>query len=99
MRHRKEIYKDGVLVNVFDDRRLAEEKEKKIAEIKSYANKLLSESDWKVVRATESGRNLDDDTSLSRRLTRSYSDEAENCVNSCEDLESLDRCQWSKHFK
>ena len=48
MGYRRELWKDGKLIGVHDDRNIEEEKERILDEIKKRASELLSATDWMV---------------------------------------------------
>jgi len=99
MGKRHELYKDGQLIEVHDDRVLEEEKNTDISQIKSCASELLSSTDWMITRAAEGGKPVPVEILTVRDAIRKASDEAEKTVNACETLEQLDQCQWVNNFK
>ena len=95
---RKEFYKDGKLIEVFDNRFLAEEKVLKIDEVKVHAKSLLSKTDWHIVRASELGIPVESNVLDTREAVRNASNQAEDMVNACNELINLDQCLWMDCF-
>jgi hypothetical protein len=60
-----------------------------IAQIKGQAGSLLASTDWKVVRAAEGGKPLDDETKDARIAIRTKSDEFEAQITACTTVEEL----------
>lgn len=60
-----------------------------IAQIKSQAGSLLASTDWKVVRAAEGGKPLDDEAKDARIAIRTKSDEFEAQIKACTTVEEL----------
>jgi len=99
MGHRQEIYKNGQLIEVYDDRVLEGEKLEVIEDIKRHTYDLLKETDWEILRASEGGKQASLDTLTLRDGARNASNSAERSVEACNTLEELDQCQWVAHFK
>jgi len=94
MGYRRELWKDGKLIGVHDDRNIEEEKERILDEIKKRASELLSATDWMVLRAAEGGKSVPMEVLVQRDTIRKISDEEEAVINACETLQQLDQCQW-----
>ncbi len=60
-----------------------------IAQVKAQAGSLLNATDWKVVRAAEGGKALDDETKAARIAIRTKSDEFEAQIKACTTVEQL----------
>ena len=60
-----------------------------IAQVKDTAGKMLSASDWKVVRAAEGIKPCDDTTLAFRASVRAYSDLLEASISDCSNVEEL----------
>lgn len=60
-----------------------------IAQVKTQAGSLLNATDWKVVRAAEGGKALDDETKAARIAIRTKSDEFEAQIKACTTVEQL----------
>ena len=65
-----------------------------IAQIKSQAASLLAPTDWKVIRASEGGKALDDETKEERVAIRTKSDEFEAQIKACNTVEELAALQF-----
>lgn len=65
-----------------------------IAQVKSQAASLLSPTDWKVIRAAEGGKALDDETKDARAAIRTKSDELEAQIKACNTVEELAALQF-----
>jgi hypothetical protein len=66
-----------------------------IAQVKSQAGSLLNATDWKVVRAAEGGKALDDETKAARIAIRTKSDEFETQIKACTTVEQLAALQFN----
>ncbi len=77
---------------------LAKKKEELVAHTKQIAGNILSQTDWKVVREVESGKKMDDATSLYRRVVRVASDTHEANIAACQTIEQLAELEinWPK---
>jgi hypothetical protein len=60
-----------------------------IAQVKAQAGSLLNATDWKVIRAAEGGKALDDETKAARIAIRTKSDEFEAQIKACTTVEQL----------
>ena len=60
-----------------------------IAQVKAQAGSLLNATDWKVVRAAEGGKALDDATKAERIAIRTKSDDFEAQIKACTTVEQL----------
>lgn len=65
-----------------------------IAQVKSQAASLLAPTDWKVIRAAEGGKALDDETKDARVAIRTKSDELEAQIKACNTVEELAALQF-----
>lgn len=65
-----------------------------IAQVKSQAASLLAPTDWKVIRAAEGGKALDDETKAARAAIRTKSDELEAQIKACNTVEELAALQF-----
>ena len=95
-KYRKETYKDGKLIDVFDNRDLAEEKLKRIKMVKQYTYEILKESDWEIIKAKELKKNVDKDLLDRRREVRLKCNEIEKKIEDSESLAELDVVPWDK---
>ena len=66
-----------------------------IAQVKAQAGSLLNATDWKVVRAAEGGKALDDETKATRTAIRTKSDEFEAQIKACTTVEQLAALQFN----
>jgi len=66
-----------------------------IAQVKAQAGSLLNATDWKVVRAAEGGKALDDETKAARIAIRTKSDEFEAQIKACTTVEQLAALQFN----
>ena len=66
-----------------------------IAQIKAQAGSLLNATDWKVVRAAEGGKALDDATKAERIAIRTKSDDFEAQIKACTTVEQLAALQFN----
>ena len=66
-----------------------------IAQVKAQAGSLLNATDWKVVRAAEGGKALDDATKAARIAIRTKSDEFEAQIKACTTVEQLAALQFN----
>ena len=66
-----------------------------ISQVKSQAGSLLAATDWKVVRAAEGGKLLDDETKDDRIAIRTKSDEFEAQITACTTVEELAALQFN----
>ncbi len=60
-----------------------------VAQVKETAGTLLAQSDWKVVRASEGVKPVDDETLAYRASVRSKSNDYEASINACTSVEEL----------
>jgi hypothetical protein len=60
-----------------------------IAQVKQTAGSLLSQTDWKVIRASEGGKPLDEDTKALRTAIRDKSNSLESQIIACTTVEEL----------
>ena len=65
-----------------------------IAQVKAQAGSLLNATDWKVIRASEGGKALDDETKAERVAIRTKSDEFEAQIKACKTVEELATLQF-----
>lgn len=65
-----------------------------IAQVKAQAGSLLNATDWKVIRASEGGKALDDETKAERVAIRTKSDEFEAQIKACKTVEELAALQF-----
>lgn len=91
MGYRRETYKNGVRIETVDTRTLEEVKAEKIALVKDQAGKRLSKSDWRIVKAMDTGIPVPSEIAQERAKIRSKSDELENIINNATELIQLDR--------
>lgn len=66
-----------------------------IAQVKAQAGSLLNATDWKVVRAAEGGKALDDETKAARTAIRTKSDDFEAQIKACTTVEQLAALQFN----
>jgi hypothetical protein len=66
-----------------------------ISQVKAQAGSLLNTTDWKVVRAAEGGKALDDETKNARTAIRTKSDEFEAQIKACTTVEQLAALQFN----
>lgn len=66
-----------------------------IAQVKAQAGSLLNATDWKVVRAAEGGKALDDATKAARTAIRTKSDDFEAQIKACTTVEQLAALQFN----
>lgn len=66
-----------------------------IAQVKAQAGSLLNATDWKVIRASEGGKALDDKTKAERVAIRTKSDEFEAQIKACATVEELANLQFN----
>lgn len=66
-----------------------------IAQVKAKAGSLLNATDWKVVRAAEGGKALDDATKAERIAIRTKSDDFEAQIKACTTVEQLAALQFN----
>ena len=66
-----------------------------IAQVKAQAGSLLNATDWKVVRAAEGGKALDDATKAERVAIRTKSDDFETQIKACTTVEQLAALQFN----
>ena len=66
-----------------------------IAQVKAQAGSLLNATDWKVVRAAEGGKALDDATKAERIAIRNKSDDFEAQIKACTTVEQLAALQFN----
>lgn len=66
-----------------------------IAQVKAQAGSLLNATDWKVVRAAEGGKALDDETKAARAAIRTKSDDFEAQIKACTTVEQLAALQFN----
>lgn len=66
-----------------------------IAQVKAQAGSLLNATDWKVVRAAEGGKALDDATKAERIVIRTKSDDFEAQIKACTTVEQLAALQFN----
>jgi hypothetical protein len=66
-----------------------------IAQVKAQAGSLLNATDWKVVRAAEGGKALDDATKAARTAIRTKSDDFESQIKACTTVEQLAALQFN----
>lgn len=69
-----------------------------VAHTKTIAGNILNQTDWKVVREVETGKRVDDVTSLYRSTIRIASDTHEANILSCQSIEQLAELEiiWPK---
>lgn len=82
---------DGTLTSIAKD--LASCKSWRIDEVKTNAGRILSQSDWKVIRSTETGVSLDDAVKTYRASIREQSNTFESQINACQTVEELEALQ------
>lgn len=68
---------------------LAQLKAQMIGQVKSIAGSLLSATDWRVVRAAEGVKPVDEDTLAKRAAIRAASDANEAAIQACESVDAL----------
>lgn len=66
-----------------------------IAQVKAQAGSLLNATDWKVVRAAEGSKALDDATKAARIAIRTKSDDFEAQIKACTTVEQLAALQFN----
>lgn len=66
-----------------------------IAQVKAQAGSLLNATDWKVVRAAEGGKAIDDATKAERIAIRTKSDDFEAQIKACTTVEQLAALQFN----
>jgi hypothetical protein len=66
-----------------------------IAQVKAQAGSLLAQTDWKVIRAAEGGKALDDATKAERIAIRTKSDDFEAQIKACTTVEQLAALQFN----
>jgi hypothetical protein len=66
-----------------------------IAQVKAQAGSLLNATDWKVIRAAEGGKALDEETKAARIAIRTKSDEFEAQIKACTTVEELATLQFN----
>lgn len=66
-----------------------------IAQIKQTAGAMLSPTDWKIIRATETGSQADAETLNARSAIRSASNANESAVNACSTVDELIALQFN----
>lgn len=66
-----------------------------IAQVKAQAGSLLNATDWKVIRAAEGGKALDDATKAERIAIRTKSDDFEAQIKACTTVEQLAAIQFN----
>jgi len=66
-----------------------------ISQVKAQAGSLLNATDWKVVRAAEGGKALDDATKAERIAIRTKSDDFEAQIKACTTVEQLAALQFN----
>ena len=71
--------------------KLSAEVERAIAQAKDTAGKLLAQSDWYVIRETETGTAIPEDWAEYRTAVRAYCDELEQKLSEATDHESFDQ--------
>lgn len=71
--------------------KLSAEVERAIAQAKDTAGKLLAQSDWYVIRETETGTVIPEDWAEYRTAVRAYCDELEQKLSEATDHESFDQ--------
>lgn len=69
-----------------------------IAQVKVAAGCLLAATDWKVIRASETGKVVDVKTLTDRAAIRSVSDFSESAINACQTIDQLaaNVIEWPK---
>lgn len=70
-------------------RDLTQCKEEAIARTKQEASSILSETDWKVIRASETGEPLSPEFLEERAQVRALSNEKESLINACTTIQEL----------
>lgn len=60
-----------------------------VAQVKTTANSLLTPTDWKVIRASETGGVVDAETLAARAAIRSASNDNEAAIIACETVDAL----------
>jgi hypothetical protein len=65
-----------------------------IAQVKAQAGSILNATDWKVIRAAEGGKALDDATKAERIAIRTKSDDFEAQIKACTTVEQLAALQF-----
>ncbi len=68
---------------------LAQKQEELIESTKTIAGAILAKTDWKVVRAVETGTQVDNETSKYRAAVRSASDAHEANIAACRSIDEL----------
>jgi hypothetical protein len=68
---------------------LAECKANMISQIKSTAGSMIAPTDWKIIRATETGAPINPDLLAARAAIRTASDANETAVNACTTVDEL----------
>jgi hypothetical protein len=66
-----------------------------IAQVKAQAGSLLNATDWKVIRAAEGGKALDEATKAERIAIRTKSDDFEAQIKACTTVEQLAALQFT----
>ncbi len=66
-----------------------------VAQVKAQAGSLLNATDWKVIRAAEGGKALDDATKAERIAIRTKSDDFEAQIKACTTVEQLAALQFN----
>ena len=66
-----------------------------ISQVKSQAGSLLAPTDWKVIRAQETGTALDSETKTERAAIRTKSNDLEELINDCTTVDQLATLQLS----
>jgi len=69
-----------------------------VSQVKTTAGTLLSQSDWKVVRASEGVKPVDSATLANRAGIRQRSDEHEAAIAACTTVEELAALQFDWNF-
>lgn len=86
------FYWDGDITNPKD---IDQVKAMLISQVKSQAGSLLAPTDWKVIRAQETGTALDSETKTERAAIRTKSNDLEELINDCTTVDQLATLQLS----
>lgn len=74
---------------------LTEVKATKISDLKSQANSILSQTDWYVIRNTETAVSVPSNITSFRDSVRSYTDTAETAINALTSVEEVNAYTFS----
>ena len=91
MGQRIERYNKDGLYDVVDTRKVEEEKAERIESMKSNVINILSKTDWMVIRLSERGIAIPDDTAKKRLEIIRTLDEVENNLKAINTLEEYDK--------